>query len=187
MSVLSRKVCPAPDASARVTARRRPASSRPVSGRSRTPARRPARPRPSPSRHSTDADEHVLGVVVGRRPGVRGHEVRPRAAGPSSGRRGPAASPLGVCQVVVITLVPGHVGPVRGHVDAVRTEPEGAGPAVQQVPERARRVERGHAEPVDRAVRARPAPRCGSSTGTRSRRSAGTVTTRDSRPTSLAE
>ena len=61
-------------------------------------------------------------------------------------------------------------------VDPERAEPEAPGPTVEQAAEHAGRVEPRDAQPVDRAVRRRPARRCGSRTGTRSRRSAGTAT-----------
>ena len=124
----------------------------PASGRSRTPARRPARPRPCPSRHtavrtsrcsaSSSAGGRVCGVVSSGP--VRGAMV-------SASRT--SSHPLGVCQVVTSTFVPGLVGARRRHVDAVRREPEVAGAAVEQAAEDARAVERGHAQPVDRPVR----------------------------------
>ncbi len=98
------------------------------------------------------AHEQVLGVPVGRRPGVRGHQVGTLARAHREGvvHDDPAAG-----------RVPGggqdvgarHVRAGGGHVDAVGAEPERAGPAVQQVAERAGRVEGRHAQPVHRAVR----------------------------------
>ena len=151
-SVLSRMVCPAPVASAAwpVVVDQRPR--RRVRGRSRTPARRPARSRPDPSRHSTvrtsrcsassSAGGRVCGVTVSGP--CRGPIVRASWTSTQPPRRVPGGGH---------DVRAGHVGARGGHVDAERAEPERAGAAVEQVPERARRVEGGHAQPVDRAVR----------------------------------
>ena len=53
------------------------------------------------------ADEHVVGVVVGRRPRVRRDRRPRRPAAPWSARRGRRSSPHGVFQVVSRTFVPG--------------------------------------------------------------------------------
>ena len=78
------------------------------------------------------AHQHVLGVIVGRWPGVRRHQIRPlpRAHGQRVVDEQPATR-----------RVPGrrhhvrarHIGTRGGHVDAVRAEPEGPCPAVQEV------------------------------------------------------
>ena len=97
------------------------------------------------------AHEQVVGVVVRRRPGVRGHRVRPAAR--SHHQRvvhhdPPARRVPGGHQDVGAR----DVGPRRRHVDAVRPEPERARAPVEDVAEDAGRVEGGQAEPVDRAV-----------------------------------
>ena len=126
------------------------------------------------------AHQHVVGVVVGRRPGVRRDRVR---ALPGPHRQGV------VDQHPATRGVPrrrhhvgaGHVGAGGRHVDAVRAEPERAGATVEQVAE-ARWASRRRAGTASRPSRpARPGRRCGSSTGTRSRRSAGRGTSRGSR------
>ena len=94
----------------------------------------------------------LLGVVVGWRAGVRGDRVgcAARAHGQRVVHQNPARGG-----------VPGSgehvgardIGAGRRHVDAERTQPERAGTTVEQVAERTRRVERRHAQPVDRSVR----------------------------------
>ena len=53
------------------------------------------------------AHQHVVGVVVGRRPGVRRDRVRRRARGPIVSASRTSTQPAGVCQVVASTFVPG--------------------------------------------------------------------------------
>ena len=60
--------------------------------------------------------------------------------------------PEGVFQVVTSTFVPGSYGPCGRMRDPERAEPEEPCLPVEQAAEHARRVERGDAEPVDRAV-----------------------------------
>ena len=102
-----------------------------------------------------DAHQEVVRVVVGRRPGVRGDGVLGGAARHHRQRvvhEHPAArrAPGRLQRVRARRVAPGD-----GMVDAVRTEAEASALPVQQAPEHARRVERGHAQPVDRAVRRR--------------------------------
>ena len=70
------------------------------------------------------AHQHVVGVVVGRRPGVRRDRVLvlARADGQRLAHLAPSRS--GVFHVVRITLVPGSYIARRGHVDAVGAKPE---------------------------------------------------------------
>ena len=97
------------------------------------------------------ANEHVVGVVVGRRPRVRRDLVlvvpRPHGQGVSdddpAGRRLPGRGE---------DVRPGLVHDRRRMVDAEGPEPKRAGPPVEQAAEHARRVERGNAEPVDGPV-----------------------------------
>ena len=93
-----------------------------------------------------------VGVLVGRRPGVRGDRVR-ASSGLDHQRvvhQDPAARGVPGRRQHVRA---GHVGARRRHVDAVRSEPERPGSAVEDVAEHARRVERREAQPVDRPVR----------------------------------
>ena len=96
-------------------------------------------------------DEHVVGVLVGRRAGMRGDRVlaaarshRERVVDHRPPRRRLPDRDQGVG--------PGQVVAAARHVDPERGEPERAGPAVEQRAEHARRVEPRDAEPVDRAV-----------------------------------
>ncbi len=97
-------------------------------------------------------NQHVIGVVVGRRARV-GRDVvlalarshRERVANDHPAARG---LPRGHEHVG-----PRLVGDLRRHVDAERTEPERSRLPVQQAAEDARRVEPRDAQPVDRAVR----------------------------------
>ena len=96
-------------------------------------------------------DQQVVGVVVGRGPGVGRDLVLalPRAHGERVADLDPAGRRLpGGDQRVG----PGLIGSLRRDVDAERAQPEGAGLPVEQRPEQARRVEPGHAQPVDGAV-----------------------------------
>ena len=97
------------------------------------------------------AHQHVVGVVVRGRPGVRGDHVLARRAGPWSARRGPRPSPTASS-----TSSSGRSSrartPRRRVVDAERPEPEVARLPVEQGPEDAGRVEPRDAEPADRAV-----------------------------------
>ena len=97
------------------------------------------------------ADEQVLGVVVGRRPGVRRDGVlgAARAHGQRVAHDDPAAR--GVprrLEDVGARLV----APAGRDVDPERGEAEVARLAVEQRPEHARRVEARDAEPADAAV-----------------------------------
>ena len=129
---------------------RRPAPRRPRCGRSRRRARTPARPRPA--LQATDRPhQQVVGVVVGRGPGVRRDLVlaltrahRQGVADLDPAGRGLPGRDQGVG--------PGLVGPRRRDVDAERPQPEQPGLAVEQRAEHARRVEPGHAQPVHAAV-----------------------------------
>ena len=97
---------PAPVASAawRVVADQRPA--RRACGRSRRPARRPARPRRSPSTHSiVRTSRWSASSSVGGR--VCGVIVSCRGAGPIVSASRTTTQPVGVCQVVSSTFVPG--------------------------------------------------------------------------------
>ena len=98
------------------------------------------------------AHEHVLGVVVGRRPGVRGDLVgmvaRPHGQRVANDR--PAARHLPGRDHHVGA---GLVGAGGRMVDAERAEPEHARLAVEQAAEDTGRVEARHAQPVDRPVR----------------------------------
>ena len=95
--------------------------------------------------------QHVVGVVVGRRPGVRSDLVlviprahRQRVANHDpAGRRLPGGGD---------DVGPGLVDARRWEVDAERSQPERAGLAIEQHAEHAGRVEARQAEPVDRAV-----------------------------------
>ena len=97
------------------------------------------------------AHQQVLGVVVGRRPRVRGDRVLgpPRADGERVADDDPAAgrAPGGDEHVRARVVAARH-----RVVDAERAEPERACPAVEQRPEHARGVELRDAQPVDRAV-----------------------------------
>ena len=97
-------------------------------------------------------DQHVIGVVVGRRTRVgrdvvlalaRSHRERVAHDHPAARRLPRGHEHVG----------PRLVGDLGRHVDAERTEPERAGLPVQQAAEDARRVEPRDAQPVDRAVR----------------------------------
>ena len=93
----------------------------------------------------------MLGVIVRRRPRVRGDRVlvigRPHRQGVAddhpAGRRLPRRHE---------DIRAGLVVPGGRMVDVVRREPERPRLAVEQAPEDARRVEAWNAEPVDRAV-----------------------------------
>ena len=95
--------------------------------------------------------EQMVGVVVGRRPGVRCDLVlvipgadRQRVADENpAGRRLPRRG-----QDVRARLV----DPRRRVVDPEGPEPKASGLPVKQAAEHARRVEAGHAEPVDRSI-----------------------------------
>ena len=104
------------------------------------------------------AHDHMLRVVVGRWPGVRRdlvlvvvrpHRQRIAHDDPAGGRL-----PRRLEHVRARLVDPG-----RGVVDPERADPEGASLAVEQAAEGAWRVERGHAEPVDPAVRRDEGPR----------------------------
>ena len=97
------------------------------------------------------ADEHVVGVVVGRRSRVRGDLVLviARPDGQRVADDEPAARRLPRRHEHVR---PRLVRTRRRVVDAERPEPEEPGLAVEQAAEDARGVEGGHAQPVDRAV-----------------------------------
>ena len=97
------------------------------------------------------AHQHVVAVVVGRRPGVGRDRVltAPRPHGEGVAHEDPPGRRLpGRQQGVGPRLVP-HV---RRVVDAERPEPERAGSTVEQRAEHARRVEARNAQPVDRPV-----------------------------------
>ena len=98
------------------------------------------------------AHEHVIGVAVCRRTGVRCDLIRPlrrphrqRVAHlDPAGRRLPRGDK---------DVRAGVVGAEGRAIDPEGAEPEAAGLPVEQAPEDARRVEPRRAEPVDRAVR----------------------------------
>ena len=160
------------------TSPRRPSSIAPACARSRTSARTPPRPGPVPWMHSITPHQHVVGVVIGRRPRVRalvGVLVVPRAdrqpvADHDPARRGHPRR--------LEDHRPGHVAHRQRHDDPVRARrgtSRRGGPAAS----RTRSASRTAAGTSTRCSRpARPAPRCGSRTGTRSRRSAGTASRR---------
>ena len=98
------------------------------------------------------ANEHVVGVVVHGRAGVRRDQVLAvlGAHGQGVAHQHPAGGrlPRGAEDVR-----PRLVDAGRGHVDPERPHPERAGLAIEQGAEHAGRVEARHAQPVDRAVR----------------------------------
>ena len=106
----------------------------------------------APTEAFDGAHEHVIRVVVGRRPGVGRDRVlvtrrphRQRIANDEpAGRRLPGRHEHVRAGLVVLC------GRMR---DPERAEPEEAGLAVEQASERTRRLEAGNAEPVDRPVR----------------------------------
>ncbi len=127
-----------------------------------------------PSRQRDRAHQQVVGVVVGRGPGVGGDLVLalPRAHGERVADHDPAGRRLpGRDQHVG----PGLVASRRRDVDAERTQAESARLAVEQGPEHARGVEPWDAQPVDPPVGATSAP-VWQSEGTRSPRSGRTAT-----------
>ena len=97
------------------------------------------------------AHEHVVAVLVGRRPGVRRDLVLviARTHGQRVADQGPAARRVPRRQEGVRA---GLVDARRGDVDTERAQPERAGLAIQQCAEDAGRVEARHAEPVDRSI-----------------------------------
>ena len=126
--------------------------------------------------HALDrAHEQVVGVVVGRRARVRAADGSLPCQSPIVSASRTTSQPVGVIQVVSSTLVPGLVAAAGRHVDAVGGEPERAGAAVEQRAEHARRRRSAAGTATRPSRRARPARRCGSPRGTRSRRSAGTT------------
>ena len=176
MSVRRRTVTPAPLASAacRSSSDERPLRRR--RGRSRTPARTRASTSTVPAMHSSMRTSSVVGVVVDRGSRVRRHRVLARARGPSTSASRTTSQPPGTCHVVTSVFVPGSYSRAAGTLIPNGPTPEVARLAVEQRAEDARRVEARDAQPGDARRRARRARRCGSSTGTRSRRSAGTAT-----------
>ena len=98
------------------------------------------------------SNEHVVGVVVGRRPRVRRDRVLV-IAGPMVSASRTTTQPDGVFHVVTSTFVPGSYVARRRMVDPERREAEEPGLPVEQAAEDARGVEARNAEPVDRAVR----------------------------------
>ena len=104
--------------------------------------------------HAADRpQQHVLGVVVGRRPDVRAPVrmvVLPRPHDQAFPHHQPAlaAVPAGLQHHRA-----GQVAPVAGHAHVVRAEPEPAGVPVQQRAEDARAVHPRQAHPLDRAAR----------------------------------
>ena len=105
--------------------------------------------------HAADhPQQHVVGVVVGRRAAVRVRAVLlvvPRADQEHVAHDDPAArrAPARLEDVGA-----GQVAARGRHLDVGRPEPEPAGVAVEDRPEHARRVEARQAEPLDVAVRA---------------------------------
>ena len=97
------------------------------------------------------AHQHVVGIVVGGRPGVGRDRVLALTRSDGEGvadHRPPARRvPGGVEDVGA-----GLVGPGRRHVDAEGPHAEVAGLAVEDRAEHAGRVEPGHAQPGHRAV-----------------------------------
>ena len=96
-------------------------------------------------------DQHVIGVVVGRRSRVRRDRVLvvPRPHRQGFADEDPARGRLPGRHEHVRAGLVGPCGRVR---DPERAEPEEACLPVEEAAEHARRVERGNAEPVDRAV-----------------------------------
>ena len=98
------------------------------------------------------AHQHMVAVVVGRRPGVGSDRVlaigrahRQRVTDDDPAPRGPPGGHEHVRPGFVVA---------RGRMrDSERPEPKGARLPIEQAAEHARRVETWHAEPVDRAVR----------------------------------
>ena len=99
-----------------------------------------------------DADQHVIGVFVGRRTGVRRHEIDAPAR-PEDQRIPDDHPPRGGLPGRRQHVRAGLVDPGGWHVDAEWPEPERAGLAVEQAAEHAGCVEARHAQPVDRPVR----------------------------------
>ena len=98
-----------------------------------------------------DAHKHVVGVLIGRRAGMRRDQVLATAR-PQDQRLAhdhPAAGGLPGRQQDV---GPGLIDARRRHVDPERPETEAAGLAVEQGTEHARGVEARHAQPVDRPI-----------------------------------
>ena len=97
------------------------------------------------------AHKHVLGVLVGRRPGVRCDRIlptaRPHRQGVAHDHPAGGRLPRGHERVG-----PRLIDPAGGDVDPERAEPEPARAAVEQRAEHAGRVEARDAQPVDRAV-----------------------------------
>jgi hypothetical protein len=95
-----------------------------------------------------DPDEHVVGVVVRRRAGVRRDRVLvvPRADRQRVANGNPARGRL---PRRLEHVRAGHIGHRRWVDDAERAKAEEAGLAVEQAPEHARRVEARNAEPTD--------------------------------------
>ena len=97
------------------------------------------------------ADEHVVGVVVGRRARVGDHRL---ARMPVADRQRVADDePAGWGHPGRLEDVGARlVAPSSGNVDAVWSHAERTGAAIEQRTEHARPVEAGQAEPFDRAV-----------------------------------
>ena len=104
-----------------------------------------------PAEAAGGAHEQVLAVVVRRRAGVGRHRVlaAPRAHDERLAHLEPPGRHLPRRDEHVRA---GLVDPLGRHVDAERREAEVARLAVEQRAEHAGRVERGHAQPLDRAV-----------------------------------
>ena len=96
--------------------------------------------------------EHVLGVLVGRRPGVRGDRIL-AAARTHHQRVANDRPPAWSLPRSYQRVGPWLIGPAAWNVDPERAEPERAGAPVKQRSEHARRVKPRHAQPIDRAIR----------------------------------
>ena len=119
--------------------------------------------------------EHVVGVVVGRAGAcARSCRRARRATARWSARRARPASPTASSRSSRASSSPARSAPTAG--PRSRTDRGGTRPRAGRAASRTRWGSRSAARTATRrSRRARPAPRCGSPTGTRSRRSAGTA------------
>ena len=99
------------------------------------------------------AQQHMVGVVVGRRPAVRVGQLDVVMPRPHQQRVAHHQPPGGRPPAGLQHHRAGQVAAGRGHVDPFRAEPEPAGRAVQHRAEHARRVQPGQAHPLHVAAR----------------------------------